>query len=443
MIAMGTAAIAGPVLGGLIGQQTSAANRAAAQQAAQQAYDEINRLGAPPDQSAAIILKHFQQAGLYTPGMEQQISAGISKASETQTNTAGRQAQVGALGQMKEASETGYTAEDRAALNHILQQTGAAEQGRLGAIQQGMQSRGLAGGGADLAAQLSAASSASNQAANQSDQLAAQAQQARMGALGQYAGLGGQLSASDFAQAQAKAQAADRFKQFDVQNSLAQQQRNVAAQNQGQLYNTSEAQRLSDTNTQQDNAEKMRQVAAQRQYWQDQAQLAGMKANARMGQSANYQSQADATAKSAQTIGSGIGAAGGAGMNYLSRQPKTPNTTTASNNSPGVGDYESNQQDATGGMTEQGGNYQAAAQGGIMGQDSHVHHGYENSPLASLLNKGGNVPGKAKVKGDSLKNDTVKTKLSPGEIVIPRTVAELGPAAAYGFVHATTKHKDE
>lgn len=34
------------------------------------------------------------------------------------------------------------------------------------------------------------------------------------------------------------------------------------------------------------------------------------------------------------------------------------------------------------------------------------------------------VPGKAKMKGDNLKNDTVSAKLSPGEIVIPRSVAQ-------------------
>lgn len=36
---------------------------------------------------------------------------------------------------------------------------------------------------------------------------------------------------------------------------------------------------------------------------------------------------------------------------------------------------------------------------------------------------GGKVPGKAKVKGDSPANDTVDAKLSPGEIVIPRSAA--------------------
>ena len=44
--------------------------------------------------------------------------------------------------------------------------------------------------------------------------------------------------------------------------------------------------------------------------------------------------------------------------------------------------------------------------------------------VGGKLKAGGHVPGQAKVKGDSLKNDTVSAKLSPGEIVIPRSVVQ-------------------
>ena len=49
---------------------------------------------------------------------------------------------------------------------------------------------------------------------------------------------------------------------------------------------------------------------------------------------------------------------------------------------------------------------------------------------------GAAVPGKAKVPGNSLKNDTVNAKLSPGEIVLPRTVAQApnAPQKAAQFV---------
>jgi hypothetical protein len=52
--------------------------------------------------------------------------------------------------------------------------------------------------------------------------------------------------------------------------------------------------------------------------------------------------------------------------------------------------------------------------------------------------KGKKVPGEAKVKGDSLKNDTVPAMLSPGEIVLPRHVTQApdAPQRAAAFVQA-------
>lgn len=62
-----------------------------------------------------------------------------------------------------------------------------------------------------------------------------------------------------------------------------------------------------------------------------------------------------------------------------------------------------------------------AAKGGIITQSGVVNG--PQSPLAQHLSMsaGGKVKGKAQVMGDSSKNDTVKARLSPGEVVIPRT----------------------
>lgn len=51
------------------------------------------------------------------------------------------------------------------------------------------------------------------------------------------------------------------------------------------------------------------------------------------------------------------------------------------------------------------------------------------------MKAGGRVPGKAQVAGDSPKNDTVAAKLSPGEIVIPRSHAN-DPEKAAAFARA-------
>jgi hypothetical protein len=54
------------------------------------------------------------------------------------------------------------------------------------------------------------------------------------------------------------------------------------------------------------------------------------------------------------------------------------------------------------------------------------------------MRSGGMVPGRAPVTGDSPRNDIVPAALSPGEVVLPRTVAQHpnAPQAAYDFVAA-------
>lgn len=62
---------------------------------------------------------------------------------------------------------------------------------------------------------------------------------------------------------------------------------------------------------------------------------------------------------------------------------------------------------------------------------------------ALAMMDGGEVPGQAEVSGDSLKNDTVHALLSPGEIVLPRTVVQGkdAPKRAAEFVAAIQSRK--
>ncbi len=71
------------------------------------------------------------------------------------------------------------------------------------------------------------------------------------------------------------------------------------------------------------------------------------------------------------------------------------------------------------------------------------HFGKHLAGISINMQSGGNVPGHAQVKGDSLKNDTVPALLSPGEIVIPRSVLQSkNPgAAAAKFVMDELKKK--
>jgi hypothetical protein len=61
----------------------------------------------------------------------------------------------------------------------------------------------------------------------------------------------------------------------------------------------------------------------------------------------------------------------------------------------------------------------------------------EMAPM--LAANGGKVYGQANTPGDSPENDTVPAMLSPGEIVIPRTVVKKGPQAVASFAAALMK----
>lgn len=83
-----------------------------------------------------------------------------------------------------------------------------------------------------------------------------------------------------------------------------------------------------------------------------------------------------------------------------------------------------------------------AAHGGVVpegGCASHVTSHLEGLACGGqVMGEGGKVPGKAEVKGDSYANDKVSAVLSPGEIVIPRSILEAKDPgeAAKAFVMA-------
>lgn len=59
------------------------------------------------------------------------------------------------------------------------------------------------------------------------------------------------------------------------------------------------------------------------------------------------------------------------------------------------------------------------------------------------MQSGGNVPGNARVSGDAPQNDTVPAMLSPGEVVVPRSIinSEDAPNRAAKFIAAVMAHK--
>ena len=83
-------------------------------------------------------------------------------------------------------------------------------------------------------------------------------------------------------------------------------------------------------------------------------------------------------------------------------------------------------------------------------QVASIYHGNKFGDVSKMpkfgyggMLEGGKVPGQAKMSGDHYANDTVKAKLSPGEVVIPKSVMESEDPikGAAQFVAALQKKK--
>lgn len=319
-------AIAG-IGGSVIGSLASASDREKAQKAMQEAYDMLKNTPMPPDLSKRLVIERLKDAGVWKPEMEQAIDVGVSKVSEIQESPEFRQKQLATLAGLEEISKTGMSATARAEMNRLRMQAGRDEQARRQSLMQQMQARGLAGGGAELAAQLASQQGAATQEAEAADRLAAQQEQAKLSALTQMGGMAGQIRGQEFDIARTKAEAADQFKKFDISARRDIEQRRAAQETAARQYAIQNQQRLADINTQMANMETQRQAQAQRQYWEDQLSRNRMIAGAQMGQGQMYQQQAQGTQQSWGQIGGavagGLSALGQYGMGAGLRAAQT------------------------------------------------------------------------------------------------------------------------
>lgn len=149
-----------------------------------------------------------------------------------------RQAQYDALDEMSRVGrEGGMTAQDRARLAQIQQQTATADRGRRDAILQGMRSRGMGGSGSELLAQLQSAQAATDQSAMEGLNVEAMAEQRALDAMARAGQLGGQMRGQEFDEKSRIAQANDAFRQFNAANTQQARMFGANAQNQMAQFN--------------------------------------------------------------------------------------------------------------------------------------------------------------------------------------------------------------
>lgn len=362
----------------------------------QAALDAINGVKTPDASQMMITLQNMVQQGTITP-QQMQVALVDKNAFDNITSTPEfAAAQQGALQQLQQiGSEGGLTAIDKAKLQDVTDQQNQVNRGQEQAIMQNARERGIGGSGLELASRLQGQQSAADRASRQGTDVAALAEQRALAAIQGAGQMGGQMQEAEFSGGAQKAQS---------QNAI--DAANTAMMNQGNMYNTQNAnaaqatnlgekQRIADTNVGLGNTQEQYNKALPEQTFQNnlakaqsEAGIYGNWANAaaaKKGQKTGFQNQllAGGLQAGGTAIGSMMGGpVGGAAGGQVAGQ-FNPNAPKYENQLPGY---------ACGGMVE---------------------HDYT---------KGGMVPGKAKIMGDSPINDTVKAKLSPGEAVIPRSL---------------------
>lgn len=321
--AMTAAAIAGPVIGGIMGGISASSGRRAQAAAAAAALAELNRIGMPPDLSRQVILQHFQSTGILTPALEQDINLQASQVGQITEDPSLRENQMDVLNTLGQQSRGGLQAGDRQAYNELRANVQRDAQAKQQQLMQQYQAQGQGGSGAQMMAQLASAQGAADQSSAGADRLAAQASQNALSALSQRSQAASGLRSQDFNVNQARAQALDSRNQFLFQNSAAMQQRNVGAQNQAQAANLQNAQNLSNANVGQENTESLRQNQAKRDYYSDQMGLATAKANALNNQGSAIQQGAQQQANMYTGIGNALGQGAAVYGNYAAKKPKS------------------------------------------------------------------------------------------------------------------------
>lgn len=306
-------AVAAPIIGGVAGADAARKERRAAEAARRSALAQFAGIDVPgvSEQELNLLLPEF--IGAYDPMLEEQVELGPSRMEDVSTDPRLAQAQMQALETLSEIGQTGLTPAEQAAMRSMQRQVAQQEQSRQNAILQEMARRGTAGGGMELAARLQSSQGSADRASAEADRLAQMAQARALQGLTQAGSLGGQIRAQEFGEQTDVAKAADAIAQWNAANQQSVRQRNIQAQQQAQLRNLQERQRIAEQQAAIRNYQQEANKGLAQQQFQNQLNLAA----GRAGQYGGQAESADAAAKRAGQMWSGIGTGVGTGLGAL------------------------------------------------------------------------------------------------------------------------------
>lgn len=158
-----------------------------------------------------------QAQGLKTPDYQNLVGQEVGSSQAVPLDSEGRAAQVGAIQSLQSfVDQNGLDASARAGLQQAMSAQGQQNQGERGAIMDSMARRGMQGSGSELAALLSGQQNAANTQRSNGLDIAGQARQRALAALGQQAGIAGQMRGQDVGIQQGNQAAENARQQFNA-----------------------------------------------------------------------------------------------------------------------------------------------------------------------------------------------------------------------------------
>lgn len=391
----------------------------------QQAIAALQAVGVPTAAQLSLPeLQKYVQSGVLTPQQYQaiQMQPDVYQQMVQQTqDTSGSDAQKAALQQLGGIVQAGgSTPINQANLTNNIAQTNQAMQAARGGIEQNAQQRGISGGGLEYINKLMN-EQANAQNANMGA-VNAGADNARLAlqALTQQGQLGGTLQGQANQSSQAQAEAAKQIAQYNSQLQSQANQYNTQAANEAQAANLAATQKIGNANVELGNERTRYNAQVPQTVYSDQMQKA-------QGLVGAYGNQAQLKEQQAQNQNAFTGNLIGAGATVLGGMYGGPAGAAAAKEAAGKKAAEDKiKQDNGYGQYAHGG--EVAAQCYAQGGEVHDH--------SICMQVGGDVPGEAEMPGDNTQNDTIDAKLSPHEIVLPRSVAQApdAPQQASNFV---------
>lgn len=396
----------------------------------QQAMAQLQSVPVPDPESLKVQMQQFVQQGLIAPQDADAILVQHNAYDEVRGNDQARGAQLAALqGFQDQGNAGGLTDTSRAAIQSTLDEVANTERGQRQAIGQDARRRGISGSGLELAQQLMAQQSSADQAGRQGMDIAALAEQSKIEALKNAANVGTTIQGQDLDAQGAKAEAANQIAMYNATNQQDVTLKNIAARNLAQEQNLQAKQNISNANTKMENDNRLRNADLIQKAYENRMDKAKAVANAAGGvasetnnyNNANRQYQGDLTAGILKTVGD-YGSSGGfqkTGTDLRNTGTSIMNGLTSAKNK--INDWLS--PTGVGGFNPNDRNYirNNKQQGNIIAP-GYAHGGKVKD--VPCYDDGGKVPGNAQYPGDDERNDTVLAKLSPGEVVIPRSQAD-------------------